>query len=138
MPSGGLAFSVARLRRAGQTCADNTRPGYNARFPLLSGDAASVQAIKEHPAEDMAYTGWVADEACAKDFAKAGNEEHVGCATGCLSGGGGVALASPDGFHLLDITNEAALEHLGMEVTVMGTLDEATNTIKVTSINASS
>ena len=89
-------------------------------------------------AEDMAYTGWVADEACAKDFAKAGNEEHVGCATGCLSGGGGVALASPDGFHLLDITNEAALEHLGMEVTVMGTLDEATNTIKVTSINASS
>ncbi len=89
-------------------------------------------------AEDMAYTGWVADEACAKDFAKAGNEEHVGCATGCLSGGGGVALASPDGFHLLDITNEAALEHLGMEVTVMGTLDEATNTITVTSINASS
>ena len=55
-----------------------------------------------------------------------------------LNGGDGVALASPDGFHLLDITNEAALEHLGMEVTVMGTLDEATNTIQVTSINASS
>ena len=89
-------------------------------------------------AEDMTYTGWVADEACAKDFAKAGNEEHKGCATACLNGGDGVALASPDGFHLLDITNEAALEHLGMEVTVMGTLDEATNTIKVTSINASS
>ena len=89
-------------------------------------------------AEDMTFTGWVADEACAKDFSKAGNEEHKGCATGCLSGGGGVALASPDGFHLLDITNEAALEHLGMEVTVMGTLDEATNTIKVTSIKASS
>ena len=88
-------------------------------------------------AEDMTYTGWVADEACAKDFSKAGNEAHKGCATGCLSKGGGVALASPDGFHLLDITNEAALEHLGMEVTVMGTLDEATNTIKVTSIKAS-
>lgn len=89
-------------------------------------------------AEDMTFTGWVADEACAKDFAKAGNAEHKGCATGCLSRGGGVALASPDGFHLLDITNEKALEHLGMEVTVMGTLDEATNTIKVTSIKASS
>ena len=89
-------------------------------------------------AEDMAYTGWVADQACAKDFAKAGNEAHKGCATGCLNGGDSVALASPDGFHLLDITNEAALEHLGMEVTVMGTLDEATNTITVTSINASS
>ena len=89
-------------------------------------------------AEDMTFTGWVADEACAKDFAKAGNEEHKGCATACLNGGDGVALASPDGFHLLNITNEAALEHLGMEVTVMGTLDEATNTIKVTSIKASS
>ena len=89
-------------------------------------------------AEDMTFTGWVADQACAKDFAKAGNEEHKGCATACLNGGDSVALASPDGFHLLDITNEAALEHLGMEVTVMGTLDEATNTITVTSINASS
>ena len=69
-------------------------------------------------AEEMTYTGWVADEACAKDYSKAGNEAHKGCATGCLSRGGGVALASPDGFHLLDITNEAALEHLGMEVTV--------------------
>ena len=88
--------------------------------------------------EDTTFTGWVADEACAKDFAKAGNAEHQGCATGCLSRGGGVALASPDGFHLLDITNEKALEHLGSEVTVMGTLDEATNTIKVTSIKASS
>lgn len=60
-----------------------------------------------------------------------------GRAIGCLSRGGGVALASEAGFHLLDITNEKALEHLGMEVTVMGTLDEATNTIEVTSIEAS-
>ena len=44
---------------------------------------------------------------------------------------------SEAGFHLLDITNEKAIENLGMEVTVMGTLDEATNTIKVTSIAAS-
>ena len=88
-------------------------------------------------AEDMTFTGWVADEACAKDFAKAGNAEHKGCATGCLSRGGGVALVSEAGFHLLDITNEKAIENLGMEVTVMGTLDEATNTIKVTSIAAS-
>ena len=88
-------------------------------------------------AEDMTFKGWVADEACAKDFAKAGNAEHKGCATGCLSRGGGVALVSEAGFHLLDITNEKAIENLGMEVTVMGTLDEATNTIKVTSIKAS-
>ena len=88
-------------------------------------------------AEDMTFKGWVSDEACAKDFAKAGNAEHKGCATGCLSRGGGVALVSEAGFHLLDITNEKAIENLGMEVTVMGTLDEATNTIKVSSIKAS-
>ena len=44
---------------------------------------------------------------------------------------------SLDGLHLREITNGRALEHLGMELTVMGTLDEATNTIKVTSIKAS-
>ena len=66
-------------------------------------------------AEDMTFKGWVADEACAKDFAKAGNAGHQGCATGCLSRGGGVALASEDGFHLLDITNEKAIENLGMD-----------------------
>ena len=88
-------------------------------------------------AEDTTFTGWVSDEACAKDSAKATNAEHKGCATGCLSRGGGVALVSEAGFHLLDITNEKAIENLGMEVTVKGTLDEATNTIKVTSISAS-
>ena len=98
---------------------------------------ASVAFVAAAAAEDMAFTGWVADEACAKDFDKSGNEAHKGCATGCLGGGDNVALASPDGFHLLDITTEKALEHLGMEVTVMGTLDEATNTITVTSITAS-
>lgn len=102
-------------------------------FALAVGGFALAGA-----ADDMAFTGWVADEACAKDYSKSGNAEHKGCATGCLSRGGGVALASPDGFHLLDITAEAAMEHLGMEVTVMGSLDEATNTITVTSIAASS
>ena len=88
-------------------------------------------------AEDMTFKGWVSDEACAKDFAKAGNAEHKGCATGCLSRGGGVALVSESGFHLLDITNEKAIENLGMEVTVIGTRDGATNTIEVTPIKAS-
>ncbi|MCY4628153.1 MAG: hypothetical protein OXE58_11390 [Acidobacteria bacterium] len=51
--------------------------------------------------------------------------------------GGSVALASPDGLHLLDITNEVAREHLGIEVAVMGILDGATNTINGASIKAS-
>ncbi len=100
-------------------------------FALAFGAAALAVA-----SDDTAFTGWVADEACAKDYAKAGNAEHEACATGCLNRGGGVALASPDGFHLLDLTAETALEHLGAEVTVMGTLDEETNTITVHSIAA--
>ena len=59
-------------------------------------------------AEDTTFTGWIADEACAKDYSKAGNEGHKGCATGCLNNGGNVALASPDGLHILDITAEKA------------------------------
>ena len=39
---------------------------------------ASVAFVAVAAAEDMTYTGWVADEACAKDFSKAGNEAHVG------------------------------------------------------------
>ena len=58
-------------------------------------------------------------------------------ATGCPIGSSGVAFARPDRFHLLDMTNKEALEHLGMEVTLTGTLHEATNTVKVTSIKAS-
>lgn len=87
-------------------------------------------------AEDMTFTGWVADEACAKDYAKSATADHKGCATGCLKKGA-VALSTPDGLHLLDITSEKALEHLGMEVVVTGTLNADTNTIAVTSIAAS-
>ncbi len=103
----------------------------------LSILALAFGVVSLASAEDMAFTGWVADEACAKDYEKSANADHQGCATGCLSGGDNVALVSMDGFHLLDITAEKALEHLGMEVTVMGSLDEATNTISVTSISES-
>ena len=98
---------------------------------------AAVGLVASAAAEDTTFTGWVADEACAKDYSKAATADHKGCATGCLGGGGNVALATPDGLHLLDITADAATEHLGMEVTVTGSLDEETNTIKVTSIAAS-
>ena len=38
-------------------------------------------------------------------------------------------LASSGGSDLFDITREAALEHLGMEVTVMGGIKDATDSI---------
>ncbi len=87
-------------------------------------------------AEDVTFTGWVADEHCAKDAAKAMSADHKGCATGCFNNGANATLVMDGGFHLLDIDGETALEYAASEVKVMGTLDEATNTIKVTSIAA--
>lgn len=103
---------------------------------LLVAGFVSAGFASPAAAEDMTFTGWVADEACAKDYAKSSTADHKGCATGCLKKGA-VALSTPDGLHLLDITSEKALEHLGMEVVVTGTLNADTNTIAVTSIAAS-
>jgi hypothetical protein len=39
-----------------------------------------------------------------------------------------------DGMVLLDVEKETAEKNLGMPVTVKGTLDKASNTVKVTSV----
>jgi len=93
-------------------------------------------AVPVAAGEDMTFTGWVADEACAKDFSKAGTTSHAACASGCLNNDGAPAPAMESGLHLLDIDAEAALEYAAMEVVITGTLDETTNTIKVHSIEA--
>ena len=63
----------------------------------------------------------------SRDVGATTDPSHPDRATGWLSRRGG-ALASPDGFHLHNITGEKALGHLGMEVKVMGALDNAINT----------
>ena len=73
----------------------------------------------------------------AKDYAKASGEKHPGCAKGCISKGGKWALAMKDGLVLLDIDKETAEKHLGHPVTVKGTLDKGTNTVKVASVEMS-
>ena len=95
----------------------------------------AVGLVSVAAAEEMTFTGWVADEACAKDYAKSATADHKGCASGCLKEGT-VALSTADGLHLLDLTSEKAMEHLGMEVVVTGTLNADTNTIAVSSIAA--
>jgi Protein of unknown function (DUF5818) len=85
-------------------------------------------------AEDGNWVGYISDEACAKDYAKAGVEKHVACAKGCVEKGGKWALAMKDGMVVLDIDKATAEKHLGHPVTVKGTLDKATNTVKVSSV----
>jgi hypothetical protein len=88
-------------------------------------------------AEEGSWMGYIADEACSKDYAKASAEKHVACAKGCVAKGGNWALAMKDGMVVLDIDKDTAEKNLGHPVTVKGTLDKETNTVKVTSVEMS-
>jgi hypothetical protein len=88
-------------------------------------------------AEDGSWMGYISDEACAKDYAKSSAEKHVGCAKGCIAKGGKWALAMKDGLVVLDVDKDTAEKHLGHMVTVKGTLDKSTNTVKVSSVEMS-
>jgi hypothetical protein len=87
-------------------------------------------------AEDGSWMGYISDEACAKEYAKASGEKHPGCVKGCVSKGGKWALAMKDGMVLLDVDKDTAEKNLGHPVTVKGTLDKASNTVKVSSVEA--
>ena len=86
------------------------------------------------PAEEGSWTGYIADEACSKDYAKASAEKHIACAKGCVSKGGKWALAMAEGHVVLDVDKETAEMHLGHKVMIKGTLDEQSNTVKVSSV----
>ena len=86
-------------------------------------------------AEEGEWTGWIADEACAKDYNKVATPNHANCARTCLTNGGRWALGTPNGHYLLTIDAALAGEHLGHEVTIKGQMDG--NTITVASVSAS-
>jgi len=88
-------------------------------------------------AEEGSWMGYIADDACAKDYAKSSVEKHVACAKSCIAKGGKWALAMKDGMVLLDLEKDTAEKNLGHPVTVKGTLDKATNTVKVSSVEMS-
>ncbi len=78
----------------------------------------------------VSLTGYLTDSYCGKANAKA---EGKDCAAHCVKKGAKVQLLSEDRLYTLDKV-EALESHLGVEVKVQGSLDEATNTIKVASI----
>ena len=85
-------------------------------------------------ADAGSWTGWIADENCAKDYKKSATAEHLTCAQTCLKRGGKLALSTQEGHFLLDVDPALAQVHLGHEVVVKGELDTQTNTIKVSSV----
>lgn len=86
-------------------------------------------------ADEGSWTGWIADENCAKDYTKSATANHAACAKTCLTGGGKVALSTQDGPFLLDFSADQADEHIGHEVVIKGELDPMTNTITVSSVS---
>ncbi len=79
---------------------------------------------------DGEWTGWITDDSCG---AKGANAEHKACAEKCLGNGGTLVLYNPADEQLYKLDNqELALEHLGHEVIVKGSVEGTT--IKVASI----
>lgn len=87
-------------------------------------------------AADGSWMGYISDANCAKDYAKSSAEKHVACAKSCVSKGASWALSMKDGMVVLDVDKDTAEKNLGQMVTVKGTLDAKTNTVKVTSVEA--
>ncbi len=101
-------------------------------FMGLTGSIALVGT--SFAVEKGSWTGWIADENCAKDSAKASKPEHKNCAASCMKRGAKPALATEKGVFLLDLGSTKAEDHLGFPVKVEGELNKETNTIKVSSV----
>lgn len=88
-------------------------------------------------ADEGSWTGWIADDTCAKDYTKSATANHAACAKTCLAKEGSkVALSTQDGPFLLDFSaDDQADEHIGHEVVIKGELDSMTNTITVSSVS---
>lgn len=83
-------------------------------------------------AEKVSVNGWITDSYCG---AKNASAEGKACALKCVEKGAKLVLVSSADKKTFSLDNqEKAKEHVGVEVKVTGTLDEASQTIKVESI----
>ena len=86
-------------------------------------------------ADEGSWTGWIADENCAKNYEKSATADHLSCAKRCLARSLKLALSTEEGPFLLDLDPTLVDEHLGHEVVVKGELNILTNTIQVSSVS---
>jgi hypothetical protein len=78
------------------------------------------------------YKGFIADNKCAADPAKAGAEGHAACAAKCIKGGAAAVLVTADGKVYKIADQDKVTAHAGHMVTITGKLDG--DTIKVDSV----
>ena len=90
--------------------------------------AKQAAAPKGTEVRQVSMTGVLADSKCG-----AAGAQGKHCPLGCVKKGAKLMLYSSDRLYNLDQVDSPE-DHVGVEVKVTGTLDEATNTIKVASI----
>src|SRR5262249_15115036 len=94
--------------------------------------AGAAPLLAAGPTEPTTLKGWIADSYCG---AKNANAEGAGCAEACVKNGAKLVLVSAGKTYQLS-DQKLALEHLGREVDVTGTVEN--ETITVTRIVAAS
>lgn len=95
-------------------------------------ETAEQPPAAEPPAEEavtsatMTWTGWLADEKCARE-GKAATDDHAGCAQGCVKGGQPIVFVSETDKAVYTLDSlEKVQEHVGHKVTLEGTMDGTT------------
>jgi type 1 fimbria pilin len=95
---------------------------------------AGALALAGDAGKQVTVNGWITDSYCG---GKNASTEGKACALKCVEKGAKLVLYSPADQKTFSLdSQEKAKEHVGYEVKVSGTLDEATQTIKVGSIEA--
>lgn len=96
----------------------------------LTAFAGEKGKKKDAAAQDVA--GWVSDEKCGAEGAKA---EAAECTKKCIEGGQKMVFVTDKDKKVLHITNPEALKgHEGHHVTVNGHVDDAAGSIHVMSV----
>ncbi len=96
--------------------------------PETAEQPPAAEPPAEKPAETaaMTWTGWLADEKCAR-AGKAATDDHAGCAANCVKGGQPIVFVSESdkAVYTLDSPDKVK-EHVGHKVTLEGTMDGTT------------
>lgn len=98
---------------------------------VLSLVLVLMVALSPAAAKKGTWTGWVSDAKCAKNGAKA---EHAACAEKCIKAGQKAVFVTGDGTVLEVANQDKVTGHAGHEVTISGSLDEATKTLTVNKV----
>jgi len=119
------------MKRFAAVCAIVVLAGFSVAGACdMEKGAAQAAVNTDNATKEVSLVGYLTDSNCGKANAHA---EGKKCALKCIQGGAKVQLYANETLYTLDKV-DAPETKLGAEVKVTGLLDEATNVIKVSSI----